>query len=344
MAVIIKKIFLISLILLSFTSCRKDIGKVIKPNTKDTNALIQLDPVYSFPCEDTALNRTKYTVSEWAKTISYHGKRSVWRVLLDQNDNNIIYYLTVEDNFPQHTLWKYNRQSKEKTYLDTHLMNEIEINKNGWLVYEKMDWNIYKIKTNGDSLTQLTFDGSSKFPKWTADGEAIWFVNDGAKSGGVFKMDKNGLRIDTLTDAASWVVEGKNNLYYLLYDNINFRLIQKNKITESERVILIIRENNLQGDDIRDYFESPDGQYIYWHGAHGLSKTNLTTLVSKRLINGGANTLSTILHYKQSERTKGYVAVQFHAKYIDYYTIETWNTVLEFTENGTCRRTVNLPD
>ncbi|OGC78097.1 MAG: hypothetical protein A2145_02350 [candidate division Zixibacteria bacterium RBG_16_40_9] len=71
----------------------------------------------------------------------------------------------------------------------------------GWIVYN-MNAQIYKIKTNGDSLTQLTFTGRNFFPDWSPDGSKI--VYDRTDSAfGIWMMDADGSN-------KKWIIRGRH--------------------------------------------------------------------------------------------------------------------------------------
>jgi TolB protein len=88
-----------------------------------------------------------------------------------------------------------------------------------WIVFSNSG-QIYKIKLNGDSLTQLTYEGLCSSPTWSDDGNFIAFQN-----GWIWKMKKDGSEITRILnyDTAhigishpSW----HNNKISVLMDNI----------------------------------------------------------------------------------------------------------------------------
>jgi len=63
-----------------------------------------------------------------------------------------------------------------------------------WIAFSEGN-QIWKKKIDGDSLTQLTFEGRNFFPSWSPDGNWIAFdgwIPDVMKVYGIFKMDING--------------------------------------------------------------------------------------------------------------------------------------------------------
>ena len=63
-----------------------------------------------------------------------------------------------------------------------------------WITFSE-NAQIWKMKINGDSLTQLTFEGRNFYPTWSPDGQWIAFdgwIPDDMKFYGIFKMKNNG--------------------------------------------------------------------------------------------------------------------------------------------------------
>lgn len=64
---------------------------------------------------------------------------------------------------------------------------------NGWILFRGNGDNIYRIKSNGDSLTQMTTSNMFQLPVWRPDGQA-WISNNAVNFAGdidVFDLDGN---------------------------------------------------------------------------------------------------------------------------------------------------------
>ncbi len=72
--------------------------------------------------------------------------------------------------------------------------------KGDWIVFFRSG-QIYKIKTNGDSLALLTFSGENFFPNWSPDGKKIIYDRTDSVSG-IWMMDSDG-------GNKRWVVGGR---------------------------------------------------------------------------------------------------------------------------------------
>jgi len=75
---------------------------------------------------------------------------------------------------------------------------------------------IYKIKANGDSLTQLTFEGRNFFPAWSPDGKWITYSNTIGDTIGVWISPTDGSgskRYFTYGGQPDWFPDGQRILY-----------------------------------------------------------------------------------------------------------------------------------
>jgi len=61
-----------------------------------------------------------------------------------------------------------------------------------WLAFTALGWNVYKIKSDGDSLTQLTFTGDSPTCSWSYSDSLIAYNRIGEDSTGIWLMDTDG--------------------------------------------------------------------------------------------------------------------------------------------------------
>jgi Tol biopolymer transport system component len=87
------------------------------------------------------------------------------------NSNEFIYVLMLHE---LKQLRKRNLITKEDIFLaDCRLLvSPPRWHKNGWIVFEN-GWQIFKIKENGDSLTNVTPDNESFSPDWSPDGNKL---------------------------------------------------------------------------------------------------------------------------------------------------------------------------
>lgn len=100
--------------------------------------------------------------------------------------------------------------------LDMSVPHHLDFSPDGeWIVFS---WQkqIWKIKINGDSLTQLTFSGENFYPRWSPDGKKISFHKiTPVDLSGIWIMKANGKGKKRILSGyeASWMPGGK----YLIY-------------------------------------------------------------------------------------------------------------------------------
>jgi len=94
-------------------------------------------------------------------------------------------------------IYKYNQatQSKETIYAGAIIFLP-KWGKNNWVLLNLPDQNIWKIKSNGDSLTQLTSTSNNFYPEWNKAGDRIIFYNTALQKS--ILLDEHGIPLDTL--------------------------------------------------------------------------------------------------------------------------------------------------
>jgi len=333
-----KNIIFLSCCVLIFSTCRKDVA--IKPSVLNEvlNPAVYVPP---FSCEDTTLLWPTLPPNQPGINFDFanvFGKESVWRVIPDPKDIDVIFYLTSEIVGNNHHLWKYNLKTKQKSWLDKDLTGNVRINDKGWIVYDKYDWKIYKIKTNGDSLTQLTFNGNCLSPYWSFDEKFIYFGGFSGTTECQYKIDEKGNVLDTLFGNDIGIYY-KDYMYRFATINNQTFVYQKNLGNNSEKIVL--QSSTLsQGENVALFYPNEIHSNLYWEGGHGLSKTNLLSLQSNRLINGQKR----FYHFRQSPITKNFYCIFFTLSAINNSTLKQTSEVYELSEDGKCRRKINLPD
>ena len=102
----------------------------------------------------------------------------VWAPRWNPNDPNEFIILEYRTAFLS-KLWKYNLSTHEVEYLiEGQFLASAEWGASGWILLN-FGWpaNIFKIKANGDSLTQLTFDAQNFGGEWNYWGDTIVYYH-----------------------------------------------------------------------------------------------------------------------------------------------------------------------
>ncbi|MEN9582478.1 MAG: hypothetical protein RL641_432 [Candidatus Parcubacteria bacterium] len=98
-------------------------------------------------------------------------------------------------------LYRFNLLTKQKSILFTgENLYQPKWGKNGWILLNTSDNNIWKIKEDGNSLIQLTYNSTSFAPEWNQACDKIAYFKSDGISHKLFIMDENGNNIDSATN------------------------------------------------------------------------------------------------------------------------------------------------
>jgi hypothetical protein len=146
------------------------------------------------------------------------------------NDNEFVYLKRPYYDFWE--LYTYNVVSKEKKLLHSGIIwYQPQWGKNDWILFCQDDKNIYKIKSNGDSLTQLTLLNNLHHPIWNYDGTKFLAFTEASN---LFSLlfDTNGNILDTIffgqTNNSNF--QNPNYIVSNVYHNVSFFNLNTNNI------------------------------------------------------------------------------------------------------------------
>jgi hypothetical protein len=157
-----KQLFIFIILISLFITCSKEKG-----NTKFDN--------YCSPSETGPTIPPYNRVGFGYKYVNILENNSYYPCINPLNPNEFVFILSYTG---RSGLYKYDIISKATTLIIKFVPNNyIAIpstyarwGRKGWLIFTDLYSNVYKIKDNGDSLTQLTFTGSDWKPEWNIDG------------------------------------------------------------------------------------------------------------------------------------------------------------------------------
>lgn len=250
-------------------------------------------------------------------------------------NDNLIFYLS-HDSIYNYLLWSFNKQTKIKKLLDNNVFSSPSINKSGWIVYYKSDFNIYKIKINGDSLTQLTTSGGFFYPVWDETGTNIYFNN--ANKPALYKMTNLGSIIDTAKDIKSRVfvkdslivfIENYNNATNFMLKNIKQNSIKK------------IFTFSFDEDIIYDFFLNTNNSSLFFFGGKGLYKLNMQDNSFKKVISNCDKEL--FIDFSMSYLSNKLLATKITTKVLSNTTLYNQYDIYEFDENQSNPAPINTP-
>ncbi len=248
-----------------------------------------------------------------------------------------IYYLS-DDTTNRYLLSSLSRNINSKIFIDSKIISYPILNKNGWITFSKTDFNIYKIKSTGDSLVKLTTNGISMNPVWDMTGNYIYF-ND-ANNLSVYRMTKTGILIDTLKNINSQLVVHDSLFAYLLNGGNSQSLYIKNSFTNATK---LIETNTIKNSDdiIFGFFFDSQNSSLYYYDLKGLYKVNIANLTKTKIINSCPTERR--LHYTISYVTNKIMATQISTKQINSSTLYNEYDLVEFDNDGSNPIIIKIP-
>ena len=184
-------------------------------------------------------------------------------------------------------LYTLNLNTGQKTFLVNNVWYQPKWSVKNWIVFNRTDRQIWKIKSNGDSLTQLTFSNENYAPEWSPDGEKLVYRQVIGSIYYIMITTASGNKLDSITNAfygnGSWAPN--NTKIATIYNastghNIGLIDIQSKAI----KAITSYPEQSPTGKTIINSMDwSNDSQSIFWCSGYGLYKTEVSSGITTQL-------------------------------------------------------------
>ncbi|HQQ95107.1 MAG TPA: hypothetical protein PLQ93_11175 [Bacteroidia bacterium] len=179
-----------------------------------------------------------------------------------------------------------------------------DVNANGWMVFSKPDQNIYKVKLNGDSLTQITFNNLCLNPKWDHTGKFIYCYQkaNGTYPSYLLRITPQGQGAGSnFVDYPNTVpCKSSDKVYYLKTDNQKLSLYIWDRAVNSE-TLMSTSSFSFSGYQ-NDFFDLQiDNQeaYLYWSNNRGIMRYEIASHLCDTLLKNCPN--YTFLHPQISD-------------------------------------------
>lgn len=177
-------------------------------------------------------------------------------------------------------LWRLNIVTGENTLLIKNIWYQPKWNINNWIVFNRSDKNIWKIKSNGDSLTQLTFQNENYSPEWNFDGNKIVYRKVIGSNYYLMIMNENGKTIDSIPNIifsnGSWS-KNNNKIATIIGSeaspNIGYFDLNSKKLVQ-------ITNNPFPSNSSKDLVSAVswlNWETILWTNGNGIFKTNINS-------------------------------------------------------------------
>lgn len=120
-----------------------------------------------------------------------------------------------------HELWVFDYCTGEQRMIHDYALSSVDWSVKDWIIFSAPNHMIYKIKSSGDSLTQLTFSGTYNLsPIWNEAGnQYFYYTQTSGSSGARIIADEEGNLIDTLNFSIRNWDQADRFPYYLQVEN-----------------------------------------------------------------------------------------------------------------------------
>lgn len=199
------------------------------------------------------------------------------------NPNEIIFYQR-NNTSGATALIKFNLITKQKFVIYTGvLIAAPKWGKNDWILLNFPDDNIWKIKSNGDSLTQLTHNGVNFYPEWNLDASKFiceYIINEVNSNGINIQQyvtaiyDGNGNILDTLINGIGPGCSWQHSYLIAGASYISQSVYYINPLTDSKTDICSLPNNGVWTGPV---VWTNDYQNIIWSCQEGIFQTNINS-------------------------------------------------------------------
>ena len=276
----------------------------------------------------------------------------VGHAVFDPNSGNeiLIERVAYGSNWTNSQLYSYNLSSEvlQLVFQGPLSGSKSSWGTSGWIAFTQAsapNWNIWKVKANGDSLTQLTFNGNSFRPLWSPDGTQIGYET-GALGPPQYnmqniRMTSSGTPIDTLWNTgafagqAVWALPNRTfNVFAWVY-SCHW---EGNPSTD---LIYQLPDSIMQNGLPKGAAYLPGSHSMIWSHLTGLYRTDLTSGATERLLATCNSSYFMDLDY--SPHTGKLLAVRRRESTPDGVILNIENDVMLMNPDGSCPQVIQIP-
>jgi hypothetical protein len=268
--------------------------------------------------------------------------------VFNPNDKDEIAYLRFDNTTwgVEHELWKLNLCTGEHLLLSENAAYGLSWSVKEWLIYTGVDQQIWKVKSNGDSLTQMTFSGDyNRHPKWNPGGDKYLYNTQNSSDNWYIISNEKGEPIDTIVELETsahynWIDTDKISF---LTSNGSTSFLQYIELTDYS-IYSILGIDHSQGHD--SLVQSTSGllseNSIVWCAIKVIGKTDMNTGQTTYLKSGFSNRRYWFLDVS---RDNSHLLFARQDRYqIDECNYDSEYRIFIMDTNGENERKINIPE
>ncbi|MFK7755887.1 MAG: hypothetical protein AB8B53_03025 [Flavobacteriales bacterium] len=198
------------------------------------------------------------------------GNFSIKSTSFNPNNDDELVYSVINYSNGDRAVFKYDLTLEESVKIyDGQVKGDLGWGVNDWVLFTTISGHLWKVKSSGDSLTQLTFFGGASSSQWNSTADSIVFRKSAENISVV--TDQNGNALDTLSDSFSGLGQSWNHPKYLSSTRLGFLTIK-----------------NIKDSTITNIHTLEDDRYLY----QGCEDSELAT--------GGVELVNDDIYYSHS--------------------------------------------
>ena len=266
------------------------------------------------------------------------------------NSNQIVYIRTDHESFQgvcNRELWTFDFCTGEASLLSDNACYGTDWSSKDWIVYTGTDRNLFKIKSNGDSLMQITNSiGYSNSAKWSPTGDSIIFLKIDGENNDLQLIDKNGALLSQESNFPFNFLNYQKD--FILYDGYgdpfnhsNYAIWTKQINQETATNIQPI-EICCSGDSVVHSAHLLNSSELVWNNGGTINLNDSKTGNRRTILSGTSNRKYRDLDVSSNEKSILFQRIDYVE--IDHFILEVYNQLFISDINGGNERKIIIPD
>ncbi len=195
-----------------------------------------------------------------------------------QNNDEFVYVREDKLNGSATEMRKHRISTQTDNLLVANVWGIPDWHANGWILFRRTDNQIWKIKANGDSLTQLTFVGINLGPRWNSVGDQFVYSSDNL----TIVATAQGVPLDTISDFqmlyGDWSADGTK-----FCSVVNAGQGQGIASYDLASGISTIVATVPSGEFVVGSYWQQNSETIFWVTRKGFYRTNVATMITTQV-------------------------------------------------------------